>query len=471
MSLVFEKLPERGDMKQINSTVFLLAQAFVIFIFQMVSMTAAAQNAPLIESLTLAESIQIAVKENPKIMAARFQEESLRSQAIQARSGFFPQVDFTETFKRTNNPMWAFATKLNQGVITREDFYPETLNNPNDINNFATAITMAWSVYDGGQTKINWRQAQYNQTISSLMLKQTRQNVIAQTAKAYVGVLLAQKNLVVIVQSLDIAEANLKMVRSRFESGFVVKSDFLRAQVRIAELKQQRLQAESQVKVGLAMLNASMGHADDRPLHLKTLLNQCVKTKGSIADWLEIALSNRPGLEKMSIEEEIAKEEIEKARADHFPDLKLIGNYEINSEDFSAAEDNYTIGAVMRVNLFSGNRISSKTKSAKSILRSVQELRKSLVLVIRIQTRESFLYTQSAWERIRVAQTAVEQAKEGMRIVNNRYNNGLLTIVDLLDAELSHQKARTNHFKALHDYKVARINLAQAVGTIDTDYK
>lgn len=458
-------------MKQVNCKVFLLVQTFVMLLLQAMPIIAVGQNAPPLQILTLSESIQMAVQENPTIKAARFHEESLRPQAVQARSGFFPQVDFTETFNRTNSPMWAFATKLNQGVITQTDFNPEMLNEPDDINNFASAVSMTWTVYDGGRTKTDWKQAQHNQTIASLMLKQIRQNVIAQTAKAYIGMLLAKKNLLVINQSLDISETNLKMVRSRFTSGFVVKSDLLRAQVRVAELQQQHLQAESQVKVAQSMLNAAMGHTDDRPLHLVTVLEQCIETKGSIAEWTKIALSNRPDLEKLRYQEDIAKEEIDKTRADHFPDLKLVGNYEINSEDFSAGEDNYTVGAVMRVNLFSGNRISAKTKSARSTFHSSQELRKNLELLVRVQVSEAFLNTQSSWQRIHVAQTTVEQAEEGMRIVKNRYQNGLITIVDLLDAELTHQKSRTNHFKALHDYKVATINLAQAVGVIDTDYK
>ena len=458
-------------MKQTNSTVFLWALVLAIFVFPVLPITTIAQNAPLSESLTLSESIQIAAKENPKIKAASFQEETLGSQVLQARSGFFPVVDFTETYNRTNNPMWAFGTKLNQGVITQADFDPETLNDPDDISNFASAVSMAWTVYDGGRTKTNWKQAHHNHTIASSMLKQTRQDVIAQTAKAYIGMLLAQKSLMVIEQSLDIAKTNLKMVNSRFKSGFVVKSDFLRAKVRVAELEQQRLQSESQLKIAEAVLNANMGYTDDRPLRLVSPLSQHTETTGSIDEWIEIALSRRPDLEKLGYQEDIAKEEINKAYSEHFPDVKLIGNYEINSEDFSDTGDNYTVGAVMRVNLFSGNRISSKTKSAKSTLRSAKALRKNLELVIRVQVRESFLATQSAWQRIQVAQRAVEQAKESLRIVKNRYNNGLLTIVDLLDAELTQQQSQTNHFKALHDYKVARINLAQAVGTIDTDFK
>ncbi len=457
-------------MKQINSTAFLLAIVFVLLAFQVFSVTASAQHAALPVSLTLSESIQIAAKENPKVKAASFQEEALRSQVVQAQSGFFPVIDFTETYNRTNNPMWAFGTKLNQEVITAADFNTETLNDPDDISNFASAVSMTWTVYDGGRTKINWKQAQHNHIIASLVLKQTIQDVIAQTAKAYIDMLLAQKHLMVIEQSLDIAKANLKMVGSRFASGFVVKSDFLRAKLRVAELEQQRLQSESQVKVAEAILSATMGYTDDRPLRLVSPLNRCVETTGTVGDWTEIALTRRPDLEKLSYQEDIAKAEINKAHAEHFPDLRLIGNYEINSEDFSDTGDNYTVGAVMRVNLYSGNRISSKTKSAKSSLRSAQALRKNLELMIRVQVRESFLNTKSAWQRIVVAQDAVEQAKESMRIVKNRYQNGLLTIVDLLDAELTQQKSQTNHYKALHDYKVARINLAQAVGTIDTDF-
>ena len=458
-------------MKKINSTVYLLSLGFVMFICQVIPTTALAQNASLPDSLTLSEAIQIAAKENPKVKAAGFQEESTSSQVIEARSGFFPRIDFIETFNRTNNPMWAFGAKLNQGVITQADFNPETLNDPDDISNFASAVSMAWTVYDGGRTRINWKQAHHSQTIASLMLKQTKQNVITQTAKAYIGMLLAEKHLMVIDQSLDIARANLKMVGSRFENGFVVKSDFLRAKVRTAELEQERLQAESQVKIAEATLNAVMGYTDDRTLQLVSPFSQCIETTGSIGDWTKMALSSRPDLERLSYQEEIAKEEIDKARAEHFPNLKLIGNYEINSEDFSDTEDNYTVGALMQVNLFSGNRISSKAKSAKSTLRSAQALRKNLELVICVQVRESFLNTQSAWKRIQVAQRVVEQAKESMRIVKNRYQNGLLTIVDLLDAELTHQKSQTNHFKALHDYKVARINLALAAGIIDTNYK
>jgi outer membrane protein TolC len=92
-------------------------------------------------------------------------------------------------------------------------------------------------------------------------------------------------------------------------------------------------------------------------------------------------------------------------------------------------------------------------------------------LGVRVETEQAYLEARSAWQRIAVAEKAVEQAEEGLRIVKNRYNNGLLTIVDLLDAEVTLQRARTRLFQSLHDHKVARIRLTLAAGVLDEDFR
>ncbi len=429
------------------------------------------QNEPLPEPLSMTEAIHIAVEHHPEIKAARFQMDAVKSSTTKARSGFYPQLDFTQSFNRTTNPMWAFGTKLNQKIITQADFNPISLNDPDPINNFTSNFLLSWSIYEGGRTKLAWEQAKQNLSMASLTLERTRQNVIARTAAAYVGLILAQKNIMVTKQALETSNANLAMIKSRYNSGFVVKSDLLRAMVHIADLEQQQLLAESRFKINEAMLNASMGSGETTPLNPITPLTIRSEIQGTVDTWIDTALSKRPEMENLRLEEEIAQKEVDKSRAGHYPDVNLVGNYQINSEDFSDSADNYTLGAVVRVNIFSGNRISEETKAAKSMLGRVHEMQKSMALGIKVQTREAFLKAKSARERIRVAKIAVAQAEEGLRIEENRYNNGLLTIVGLLDAELARQQAHTNYFKALHDYKVARVELELAAGTLDTGFQ
>jgi outer membrane protein len=421
--------------------------------------------------LSMTEAIQIAEKQNPEIKAARFQVEAVKSNSTKALSGFYPQVNFTESFNRTTNPMYAFGTQLNQEVITQADFDPQRLNNPDPINNFASDVSVSWSVFEGGRTKIGWEQAKLKLSAATLILERTRQTVIAKTAVAYAGLVLSQKNIMVTKQALDTSNANLNMIRSRYNRGFVVKSDLLRAEVHIADLKQQLLLAQSRFKINEAMLNASMGSAEAAPLNPVTRLTIGADITGTIDAWINTALSKRPELENLRLKEKIAEKEVKKAQAGHYPNINLVGNYEINSENFSDSADNYTLGAVMRINIFSGNRITEETRAAKSLLSRVREMQKSMALGIQVQTRQAFLTAQSARERIQVAKIAVDQAEEGLRIINNRYNNGLLTIVGLLDAELARQQARTSYFKALHDYTVARIDLELAAGTITRDFQ
>ncbi len=422
-------------------------------------------------SLTLPDAVRTALAQNPEVLSARSQVESSDHRATAARSGLMPQINLSETFQNTNTPMWAFGTKLNQAGITQNDFNPDDLNEPDAISNWNTTLSLGWSVYDGGRTWTGISQAGLNTESVRLALQKTEQDIIARTAQAYVGLLLAQENLKVVAQALETAKAHQTIIQDRFKGGFVVKSDLLRAQVRIAELTQEHLQAESQVEIAKAMLNATMGNAMDTPLVLATPFKNCIKTKESQGAWIEKALAHRPDLKQLEIQKEIAEKQIRVSRSGHLPQVMLNGAYEINSEDFSDTADSYTVGATVTVNLFSGNGISANTRAAKSDLERVKAMHKALSHGVEVQTRQAYLQTQSAWQRISVAQKAVEQSEEGLRIVTNRYGSGLLTIVDLLDAQVADQKARTLHFKALHDYKVARIKLAAAAGIIDPNFQ
>jgi len=284
------------------------------------------------------------------------------------------------------------------------------------------------------------------------------------------GILLARENLSVIEQSLDSARAGLRLIKSRFKSGFSVKSDLLRAQVRISDLEQQRLQAESRIQVAVAYLNAAMGISVDTRINPVTPFGECLETKDNLNKWVTKALFSRPEIHQLQIFEEVAEKQVSIVRADHLPSLNVFGSYEIDSEDFDETENNYTVGAVVQMNLFSGFGTMAKIKKANASLKRMRELTKSMKFGIQVQTREAYLNAENSWKRIKVSESAVVQAGEALRIIKNRYKEGLLTIVNLLDAEVASQQSKTNYFKALHDYKVARIALELAAGTINTDF-
>ena len=453
-------------MKRLASGIF----CWVLLVMGVPALIAAAQEQQSPAALSLSQAIQTAVQANATMSAASARVKASEERITQARSGLFPQVYLSEAYNRTTNPMWAFGTKLNQGIIKTSDFDPVKLNDPAAVENFVSSLSVSWSLFDGGQTWFGWRQAKLGNTAAAHMLERTRQQVIARTVRAYVDLLLAGEHLAVMRQTLATAREHLKIVQSRFEGGFVVKSDLLRTQVHIAQLEQQYLLSESQVAIAWLELNAAMGVAVDNLYELTGPLEAGDAIAEPVDNWIDTALARRADYKQLQSQKDIAREEISKARAGHLPSVNLVGNYEMNGADFSDRGENYTLGALVSINLFSGERLSAKTREARAALLEANAVQQAMEQGIRVETKAAFLQAESAWKRIQVARSALDQAGEALRIVRNRYNSGLLTIVELLDAELALQQARTSYFKAIADYKVAVVGLHLAAGTLDENF-
>jgi len=326
-------------------------------------------------------------------------------------------------------------------------------------------------IYDAGQIRIGIDQAELGYESVSLSADRVRQEVITSVVAAYINVLLAKDQMEVLRQSLESAKANRKIIQARVQTGLSVKSDLLRAEVRISELEQDRLNARSQVEVAMAALNAAMGISLDQVRHPVPFEQTKLKPPDELEKWVQYALSRRPDLREMRLREETAEQEVKKAKMAHLPGLFLTSNYEIDSEEYDRTANNYSLGLVLRVNLFSGLGLQAKVREAIADLQQIKAGLKQMELAVGVETRRAYFQAMSSYERIQVAEAAVSQAEEGLRIVRNRYESGLFTIVNLLDAELALQQARTLHLRSLYDHKLALAQLNLAAGITEEAFR
>lgn len=416
--------------------------------------------------LSLSQAIERGLKKSPLIKAAEFGVAASLARTGQARSGLYPRLGIDGSFRRTTNPMWSFGMKLNQEQITRLDFDPKKLNNPDAINNFSATISLTYPLYNHGQTRVGIEQAGLSENAASMRLKRARQEVIAQVTTSYLDVLLAKEYLQVIDEALKTAKAHYHMIRDRFASGLVVKSDLLRAEVHVADLERQRFRALADIKVARSALRAAMGEKSDFNFTLTSPLEPGHAVSQDLDQWISRALALRPDLEVMRIKRQIAEKEVKKAKLAYYPGIYLSGNYEINSEELDESATNYTVGAMVQFDIFDGYQKKSRIAEAIANLHRVKSAIDQMKLGIEVEVRQAYFSARSAWKQISVARSAIAQAREALRIVRNRYENGLFTVVQLLGAETSLQQSKADYFRAIHDYRVALSRLALAAGTI-----
>ncbi len=439
----------------------------VILIEAAFSDQTAAQGSPL----SLHDAIQSALEKNPLLDAAQSRVSASAERITQAKSGFYPKVYISEAYQLTTTPMWAFGMKLNQGIITQQDFDPDRLNDPSSIDNFNTMLWMTWPLFDSGQTWFARQQSETAHQASAAGYDRTRQEIISQTIAAYTDLVFAKESVAVVDQALQTAEVHLRLIQNRYNSGLTVKSDLLRARVHISELEQQQVEANSQYLIAQAALSMVMGEETQCDVLPVTLpVKKDIPAK-ALAEWIEMALAGRPDLQQTKFYEQTARTEIKKSRSAHWPSVNLNGSYEINTADFDDTANNYTVGANVTLNLFSGNGISAREREALYLHNEINANVRAMNQKIQLETREAYYRVRSAEKRIQAAELSVDEALEALRIVGNRYDNGQVPIVSLLDAEMTVIRARNNLNMALKDHIQSRAQLALAVGDLGASFQ
>ncbi len=418
--------------------------------------------------LTLKEAVDQALKQNPSLRAAENAVEAADNQVRQARSRFFPRLDLTGTFTNGNNPVYAFGTRLGQQRFSAADFDIHALNHPDAINNFKGELTVYQSIWEGGKIRAQNRIARLNKEIQDRELAQARQHLIFNVVSHYFSVQLSQDNLDTAKASLKSSESSAGRIQNMFDNGLVVKSDLLRIQVYVADVNRQVLQAENELQLATAALGVDLGQREGFLFQPATPLR---KIEANITDqqaFVDQALANRPEILKLKSAVEIARNQVREAKGEYLPGIGFFSTLEYNQGTVSdSSGGNYMLGVQVKLNLFDGFYKGSKVGEAKAHLMEMENQMKNLSNMVSLQVKDAFLKMRTAEQQYKVASLAVDQADEGLRIMKNRYDSGLATLTDLLNAETALTGARTNLSMAQYNYNLAYARLELAAGTLN----
>jgi len=418
------------------------------------------------EPLTLDQAIETALKNHPGLKAADAQVEAAQAGITRSRSGFLPKVTLSETWSKTDNPMMVLGTKLNQEIVTPADFNPVVMNDPDTLSNYNTRLSVMQPVFNGGKEYLGVTQARLANEAALQDRNRTRQETMFNVVKAYYGLLLAQAYDKVAAQSLETSAANVKLAEARFKAGAVLQSDLLRAKVQYAEVKEMATRSENGVKLAAANLNFAMGVPQGARFEVEGALS-AQDMKEDLDGMIAEALSLRPDLVSLGLNRKNAEANVKQARADYIPSLNLMGQVDWNSDRLAGSDaKSWAVMAVLQWNLFDGLVTTSHVREASANSGRMRALDDQMRAGVQLQVRQAFYTLAASIDRITATSSSVQEAEEGFRIVQKRYEAGMTTLVDVLGAENALIRARTGALQALYDNNVAAAELKMAAGTL-----
>jgi len=412
-------------------------------IFLLAALSTPVLAAPV--ELSLDDSIALALRNNPAIKIAEAGKEKSLWGIEQAKAGKGFTLGYTHSDIRTDKSSTTLA------VVPL-------------YNLFSNQLTLSLPIYTGGKLEGLIDQAKLNFNVSNLNVDATKQQLKLSATTGYFTVLQTRNLLEVSKQSVDDFGGHLKNVQLQLDAGTVALSDVLQTQVQLANAQDGLIKAQNNYDLAEANLNNIIGLPLDGEIKLKENLKY-QQYSLNLNDCVQYALVNRPEMVQAQASVAIARDQVKIAHSGALPTLGFNATNGWEANNFPGAQNsNWTVSMTTSLNVFDSGLVKSQVKQAEYGVTTAQEQARQTRDNISLQVRQAFLSIKEAEKRIDTSQVAVNQAQEDFRMSQVRYEAGVGTNLDVIDAELALTQAKTNYIQALYDYNTSKALLDQAMG-------
>ena len=416
--------------------------------------------------VTLPDAVRLALRNSSLLKAEQFAVQAATAGQDAAKSRYFPRVTFDETFAASNSPTRTFMMKLDQGRFTSSDFLVNNLNNPGTETDFRTTITLEQTLYDRSVGfSVNIAAKEREERESSRQLRQ--EQVVLEVVSSYVTVQKSKARLGVAEKGLTSAREHLRVAGVRIGAGAGLKSDELRARTFVAEMEEEEIRARNSLEIARLRLGKAMGAAAGATFDISGEIRPLL-VAASPEELSRLALENRADLRELERQHEKAELGVGLAQSAWYPTLHAGAAFQANdrSVPFGADNNSWYAGAALRWELFDGMRRSREEEKAGALQAAAAEMLEQYRKEVSFQVAESRLRRDEAVKRVEVMRSAVADAEEGLRLVQKRFEGALATIVELLDAQTSVNRARASVIDTDADLVLASARLAYSTGML-----
>lgn len=389
--------------------------------------------------LSINEALEIAEQNNKNIQIAELERKVSNANFHQTDAIFLPQLSVGYNAMTTNNPLNAFGFLLQQGGVTAQSFDPAKLNHPGATQNYSASVDVRMPLLNLDMIYAR-KGAKLQEDVYKYKTQYTRDYIRFEVQKAYTQLQFAYQARGVLQATLADVKQIHQSVQNFYDQGLVQKSDVLNAQVQVNTIESALTKAESNIA------NASDG------LKLLMSMEQTKENTVFLTDSLvqKIQLEIEPFFTPMRADIQAMQKALDASNAmvkssvmNFLPKINAFGTYQFNdSKFFGFKEDSYLAGISLSWTLFSGNQNRSKLRSATFQRNKMKAELDQYIDKSQLEVNKNLRDLKDLQVEIRKQESSVDQAAEALRILNNRYKEGLVSTTDLLtsQAQLSQQK-------------------------------
>ncbi|HNS15164.1 MAG TPA: TolC family protein [Syntrophorhabdaceae bacterium] len=434
----------------------------VVFIIlgSVLASAACAGNPGQKERYTLADIIDYAVKNNPRL---RISDKDIVAEAYgidTAKAERMPRIDFGSGATRYRYAAPLTPIVINPPIGPGTDF-PDFERNIYDVGGY-----FRFPIFKGGRLVRGVQVAEMKRSVAQDNYSTTKQELVYNLTSVFYKILQLEKLLQANDATVRQLEAHKRNVEVFLKTGTAPKLDLLKTDVELSHARERRLLVKNSLESTYELLKTLMG-IDDMSSSI-TIGPEPRRKEDAVApaldESIQRAFSQRPEYIAVMKKKKISEEKVKIAWGKRLPDVYAAGEYSGRSGDSLAFKENWSFGLKMILPVFDGGLIQSEIDRERNELEKVKEEERLLKIAITREVRDAYLGIANAEERIEVTEKAIASAKESLRVELLKYDSGAGMNTDVIDAQTALLRAETDFCQALYDKEVALALLRKATG-------
>jgi outer membrane protein TolC len=414
--------------------------------------------------VTLADAVKLGLAANLGVLTADDSARATRAQRLYALSSLLPfiSIDASETSTQINLAAYGFKFSLPPGT----GFSIPTVVGPFQYSQLLANLSQ--SVWDPVARR-NWHASQESERASNLSARDAREVVVLAVAGAYLETIATAARAVSQSAQVDNAQAVYHQAEVRKEAGTNARIDVTRTLVEL-QGQQQRLNAlESDLRKQKLALARLIGLPLDRELILSDQLAFNPPPVPEAAGAVQQAFQKRWDLQAAASQVRAAEIVVSAARAERLPSASLTADYGVLGPSPTNNHGVYTVTGAINVPVYQGGRVKADVEQAEATLHQRQAELADQRGRVEQDVRTALIELETAIGEVKLAENNRGYATETLREARDRFNAGVTTTVEVVQAQEQVSSAESDYISALFAFDLARISLARAMGEAETD--
>ncbi len=422
------------------------------------------------ESYTLREAVDYTIKNHISIKNAQIDILNAEARVSELKGIGLPQVSGNVNY--TNNliiqkvfiPAKTFDPTAKEGDVIAAEF--------GVANSGQAGLNLSQILFDGSYL-LGLKAADVYKELSKKTLTQTKQQAAENVTKAYYSILVNDERIKLLKLNIGRLDSLLKDTRALNVQGFAEKIDVQRLEVQMSNLKTETKNVERLQDLSYQLLKFQMGKKVSDVIKLTDKLEDIKLGEVLPETQGEFKYANRIEYSILETQKHLAELDLKNQKVAYLPRVLLNGGYNysagrpkfsdlVSKPWFNAA----TLGFSIQIPIFDGFQKKFKIVQSQNTLQKVKNGFELLENSIDLQISQGQITLKNAFETLKEQKANMELAKEVVRVSKIKYQQGVGSNLEVVNAEIAYKEAQTNYFTTFYNALVAKVDLDKALGRL-----